>query len=323
LNIRVAVIAALGLALAIYLALNVGLGAVFSAALAIGWSGFVIICCYALGLFLLLGAAWYVLLPGRYASLPAIIWARMVRDSASEVLPFSHVGGIVLGARAAMLHGVSQPLATASTIVDVSNEMLAQIAYIGLGVLLVSLRAPPSALTPSMTMDLVVGLALAAAAGALFLALQRYGPRIIERLGSRLFPGAVAAPAAVAAELGAIYRRRARVVFSIVLPAVGWIASAIGAWIALHLMGARVELASILAIESLVCAARSAAVIVPSALGVQEAAYAVVAPLFGVGAEFGLALSLLRRARDIVIGVPVLLIWQAIEGQRALYRVPP
>ncbi len=61
---------------------------------------------------------------------------------------------------------------------------------------------------------------------------------------------------------------------------------------------------------------RSAAFIVPNALGVQEGAYAVLAPLFGVGAEFGLAVSLLKRARDIAIGVPVLLIWQAVEGRR-------
>ena len=76
--------------------------------------------------------------------------------------------------------------------------------------------------------------------------------------------------------------------------------------------------AAVIAIESLVYAMRSAAFIVPNALGVQEGAYAVLAPLFGVGAEFGLAVSLLKRARDIAIGVPVLLLWQTVEGQRAL-----
>ncbi len=44
----------------------------------------------------------------------------------------------------------------------------------------------------------------------------------------------------------------------------------------------------------------------------------MLAPLFGVGAEFGLAVSLLKRARDIAVGVPTLLVWQAVEGQRAL-----
>jgi hypothetical protein len=31
-----------------------------------------------------------------------------------------------------------------------------------------------------------------------------------------------------------------------------------------------------------------------------------------------LAMSVLKRARDIAIGVPVLLIWQGAEGRRAL-----
>jgi hypothetical protein len=59
---------------------------------------------------------------------------------------------------------------------------------------------------------------------------------------------------------------------------------------------------------------------VPNALGVQEAAYALLTPLFDIGAEFGLAVSLLKRARDIAVGVPILLIWQGLEGRRALSR---
>ena len=99
-------------------------------------------------------------------------------------------------------------------------------------------------------------------------------------------------------------------------------ASAIGAWIAFRLIGARVDLAAVMAIESLVYAARSAAAFIPNALGVQEAAYAVLAPLFGVGAEFGLAVSVLKRARDIAVGAPILLLWQAMEGRRALAGKP-
>jgi hypothetical protein len=57
---------------------------------------------------------------------------------------------------------------------------------------------------------------------------------------------------------------------------------------------------------------------VPNGLGVQEGGYLVLAPLFGVGPEFALAISLLKRARDIAIGVPVLIVWQAMEGRRAL-----
>jgi hypothetical protein len=58
----------------------------------------------------------------------------------------------------------------------------------------------------------------------------------------------------------------------------------------------------------------------PGGLGVQEASYVLLGPLFGVHASDALALSLLRRARDLVIGVPVLLIWQAREGRAFLLR---
>ena len=318
-KLRIVIITALGLALALYLVMYVGLGAVFSAAVRVGWSGFAILCFYVAGVFLLLGAAWYVLLPDSSPTrLWVFVWARMVRDAAAEVLPFSQLGGIVLGARAAILHGVATPLAFASMIVDVTTEMLAQIVYIALGVVLLSARAPRTSLAVSLTTVFVIGLVLAAVAGGLLLALQRYGHWVTSRLAARLLPGAVAATAAVAAGLDAIYRSRARVGRSLAIHFAGWITSAIGTWIAFRLIGARADLAAVMAIESLVYATRSAAFLIPNALGVQEAAYAVLAPLFGVGAEFGLAVSLLKRARDIAVGVPILLIWHAMEGQRAL-----
>lgn len=318
-KLRLIVIAALGLALTLYLVNYVGLGAVLTAAGTVGWGGFAILCLYALALLLLLGASWYVLLPASPAArLRVFIWARMVRDATADLLPFSQLGGMVLGARAAILHGVSRPLAFASLIVDVTTEMLSQIAYVALGLAILSARAPRNSLVGSLTTVFVVGVVLAGAGGALFIALQRHGHRLTERLAARLLPKAVAATVAVGTALDTIYRSPTRVGLSSTLHLAGWVASAIGAWITFRLIGVQIDLAAVMAIESLVYATKSAGFIVPNALGVQEAAYAMLAPLFGVGAEFGLAVSLLKRARDIAVGVPTLLIWQALEGQRAL-----
>jgi putative membrane protein len=318
-KLRVTVITALGVALALYLVMCVGFTAVFSAAVAIGWGGFAVLCLYAAALFVPLGMAWYVLqpAPGRAAAW-VFVRARMVRDAATEVLPFSQLGGIVLGARAAILQGVAPAFAFASTVVDVTTELLAQIAFIALGLAILSTQAPRSAYAASLTKVSLIGLVLAAVGGALFLALQRYGQWMTGKLATRLLRGAGTATAAVAASFDAIYRSPARVGLSATLHLASWIASAIGTWIAFRLIGAHVDLAAVIAIESLISAARSAAVFVPNALGVQEAAYAALAPLFGVGAEFGLAVSLIKRARDIAVGVPILLIWQGVEGQRAL-----
>ncbi len=71
----------------------------------------------------------------------------MVRDAATEVLPFSQLGGIVFGARAAIIQGVAAAVAFASTVVDVTTELMAQIVFVALG--LVILSAPGTATTRS------------------------------------------------------------------------------------------------------------------------------------------------------------------------------
>src|SRR5215470_15312869 len=107
-KLRLFIIAALGAGLAAYLIGYVGFAAVLSAVLTIGWGGFAIFCAYALALFVLLGTAWHVLMAGAsFTELKTFIWSRMVRDSAAELLPFSQVGGIVFGARAASVGGVT------------------------------------------------------------------------------------------------------------------------------------------------------------------------------------------------------------------------
>jgi putative membrane protein len=322
-RLRFVIFTTLGLTLTVYLLIYVGWRAVLAAAIAVGWGGFAILCLCALALFVLLGIAWYVLLP---AASPVRLWvlvrARMVRDSAAEVLPFSQLGGIALGVRAAVLYGVSPPLACASMIVDVTTEMVAQIAYVALGVAILTARAPRSSVAASLTSTALIGLTVATVAAGLFLAVQRYGQQITARLARPLLRKAGQGTAAVSAALGAIYRSPARVALSVALHFAAWVANAFAAWIGFRLIGARIEPAAVLAIESLVYGIRSAGVFIPNALGVQEVAYAVLTPLFGVSAEYGLALSVLKRARDIAVGVPVLLVWQAAEGRRALARGP-
>jgi glycosyltransferase 2 family protein len=316
---RVGLVAALGLCLALYFVIHIGFGTVLSAVGRVGLGGFGLLCLYGLAMSLLLAAAWFVLLPrggGKYFGV--FVWARLVREAASDLLPFSSIGGIALGARAAILHRVPAPLAFASTIVDVTTELLAQIAFIALGLAIVSKRAPQTPFSASLDRFVLIGLALAIIAGAVLLALQRYGHRLTAQIAARLLPRAAAQTAAVGAMLDAIHATRARVALSGAVHLAAWIASGTFTWLAFRLMGAHVDFLFAIAVEAFVGAVRSAAVVVPNGLGVQEATYALLAPLLGVGAEFGLAVSLLKRARDIVLGVPILLISQAVEGRRML-----
>jgi glycosyltransferase 2 family protein len=295
-----------------------GAGAVLHALLAVGAAGFIAICAIHLGLIGGMGLAWRMLLPG--ASAGKVMWSRLVRDSAAEALPLSQVGGYVMGARALTLAGVSGTRAAASTIVDVTLEFLAQLAYTALGLgLLVQLQPETRAAAP-----VLLGLAVAALAATAFILVQRRGfdyfDRIARVLGRDWVERSAAGAAALHATLAGIYRRRTALWASFALHLMCWIASALEVWLALRLAGEPLSFAAVLAIESLLYAIRTAAFAVPQAVGVQEGAYVLLGASFGLDPDMALALSLLKRGRDLTIGLPAIAVWQALESRRLWRR---
>jgi len=118
-------------------------------------------------------------------------------------------------------------------------------------------------------------------------------------------------------EVAAIYGRPGRVWAGTALHFACWLASGLEAWLALRLMGVSIGIGAVLSIESLLYAIRSVAFAVPNAVGVQEGAYLLIGGLYGLAPETVLALSLLKRARDLTLGLPALLLWQLIEARRA------
>jgi putative membrane protein len=286
---------------------------------AMGWTGFAVICSIHLALIAVMGIAWAALLPEAPLWVP--IWGRLVRDSGSEVLPLSQVGGYVLGARAVALTGISGTSATASTIVDVTLELFGQLAYTALG-LICLLYLMPSAATAT---PVAAGLAVAGLLAAAFLAVQRRGFDLLDRFARMIGRGwadkAAVGSASLHAVLTGIYRRRQGVMWSFLLHLACWIASTLEAWVALRLAGAPLGFVTVLVIESLLYAVRSAAFFVPNAVGIQEGAYILLGASFGLTAEMALALSLVKRARDLIIGVPALVAWQLIESGRLWRRL--
>jgi putative membrane protein len=299
----------LGSALIAVLIVRFGADAVIRSLLAIGWRGLAAIVLVHLGLIAAMGIAWWVLLPG--TSPFAAIWGRLVRDSASEVLPLSQVGGFVAGARAIASAGVSGTDAAASTIVDVTLEFLAQLAYTGLALaLLIDLR-PESRAAAAVA----AGLAGATVLAGGFLVAQRRGFGLVARaVGSGWARRMIEGAAALHRAIGAVYHRYFRLIASFALHLGCWIAGAGEVWLALRLAGAPLGFGPALAIEGLLYAVRSVAFAVPNAAGVQEGAYILLGAGFGLSPDMALALSLLKRARDLIIGLPALGAWQLAEA---------
>lgn len=302
----------------------IGLRDVVAAVGVIGWRGLItLVLCTPAPLFLL-GAAWFLLAKDEpLTRLPVFVWARLIRDASGELLPLSHVGGFFIGARAAILQGVSPRTAMATSVADVTAELIAQLVFTGLGLVLLANHLDAGSLRDTLLGGALGGLALSAAAVAAFILLQRRGGPFAERLARRLCPGAAARTADFGKAIQAIYESPSRIIGAASVHLAAWVASGLGSWAALRVAGVDVDVASILALESLVAAMRSAVVVAPMGIGVQEATYAFVGPLFGLGADLSLALSLVKRARDLVIGAPALMAWQGLEGVRAMGRKEP
>jgi putative membrane protein len=296
-----------------------GVSEVARALLAIRWTGFVIIVVYHLGVLSLLGLCWYFLIPDSGPS-QYFIWSRVARDSASELLPFSQVGGFVLGARLLTLLGAPVALAVASTIVDITLEVLAQVAYAGLGLQIFSAQRPDSHLVAWTA----CGLFLAFLAIIGFVMVQRHWfgrlERIANEIENRWVKSLGLQSASIHHAIQKIYRRTGTLCALGVFHFLAWVASSVEAWIALLLMGRGLSIGSVIAIESLLYAVRSVAFAIPNALGVQEGAYVLLGAMFGLGPDTALALSLVKRARDLAIGVPTLIAWQMLESQRLVLK---
>lgn len=299
---------------------SVDLSAIGAAAGRLGVVGGAVYLGYSIALFGLLGGAWWAVARGEPGSRVLLFsWARLVREAASDLLPFSQFGGLVYGARTLIASGVPRPRVYASMAADMTTEMASQLLFTLFGMATTAsllMGAGGATLRPA-----VIGgsLGLIAIMGVVVLG-QRPLLALAGRL-SRRFAGAEAAFAAVQAELAAVYADRRRLALSFAFNLAGWTVSAAGSWLLLRLIGVELPFVWAVAIEALIFTVRSVAFAVPGALGFQEAAYVMLGPVFGLPAETALVLSLAKRARDIAIGVPVLVLWHLLDTRAP--RVEP
>jgi putative membrane protein len=294
-------------------------GAVLKAIEPIGPSGFLAVIAVQVAIFAPLGLAWWLVAVKEPAqNIGVFVWGRLMREAASDVLPFSQLGGVVIAARAAVLGGVATPVALGSNVVDITMELVAQIIYTLAGLALLATRLGLGARQDRLLAPLLAGLLLVSLLVAGLIATRRRGLAMVERLLHRVAPTAGQHATAVGRVIEMAYGAPARLWGCLGLHLFAWFSAALGSWLILEFIDRPLPFLSVVAIESLLFAIRNTAFIVPSAIGVQEGAYALLGPLFGLPAEAALALSLLKRGRDIAIGVPILLSWQLLESRRPL-----
>jgi putative membrane protein len=251
-----------------------------------------------------------------------MIWARWIGESINDLLPVLQMGGNVVKAWLLANRGVRVGTAGASVVVDITLVVLTQILFTVFGV---SLLIPTLGGGEALAVVLVgAGTMTALLAG--FYAVQRRGLfGLLVRMSRRIRDGSAWGPfsdgaATMDADVLRLYGDRRALLASGSWHMLAWFVGIAEVWYALYLLGHPVDIRTALLFESLGQAIRTGAFAVPGALGVQEGGYVLVGSALGIGPAAALGLSLVRRARELLLGLPGLASWQASTIRRILRK---
>ncbi|HWK35228.1 lysylphosphatidylglycerol synthase domain-containing protein [Sphingomonas sp.] len=301
---------AVGLVLAITLIATNDVAAIAAALRQAGW-GIVLVVLLHLPQTLASAMGWQALLERR-APLPFAYGLRWVRESVNALLPVAQLGGDLVRARLLARRGTPLPAAVAANMVDLSVETGTQALFTILCVAL--LVAGPHG---GEALPLAIGLAAAGASVAIaFAVAQRFGLfALIERGVARWTRGRDLAGLHDA--VVALYGRPGPLARSSSLHLASWLLGGLEIYAALHALGIDASLREAIVIEGLAQAVRSVGFLVPGALGVQEGGYLLIGAMFGIAAPQALALALIRRIRELALGLPGLALWHRLEARPA------
>ncbi|HTL63869.1 MAG TPA: lysylphosphatidylglycerol synthase domain-containing protein [Pseudolabrys sp.] len=314
-----------GLALVVYLIVYSGAGEVANAMLVVGW-WLVPITAYHIVPMLFSALSWRQLLPS--ATRPDVVsitWIRWIRESINSLLPVANIGGDIASARLAHLRGVSGPQAAASMIVDTTVGVVTQMAFVIAGVALLVLR-PTGDAAFEVVAGVLIGVGALVAAVTAFVLLQhknmfaRFAKLARNMLPEKWLTHFAGSASDVDDAVVSAYRTGPAFWRANVLRLIGWAAGAGEVWLVTWCLGQSLSAADAFILESLSSGVRAAAFMVPAALGVQEGGLVLFGALFGLPAEIGLVISLSKRVRELLLGLPGLFFWYWIEGHYLLRR---
>ena len=318
-NIKFGLAAAVGLLVVVGLVLHQGLTQVGNALRAAGW-GLALVCLLHIPPLVCSSLAWRTILGRMW---PQTAWvfigARWIREAVNTLLPVAQIGGEMVGARVLTLYGASASLSGASVVVDITLEIVTQFIFTVLGLAVLAGSGQYNGTVRALAIGLVVAVPLLLG----FVLAQRWGlfsllERLIQRVAAKRPAHGVTGIAGLHEAIQEQYRDVPRVAWSSTLHLLSWVVTSVQVWVALLLMGHPASFGRAVVLFSLGHAVRSAAFLIPSGLGAQEVGFIVLGSMYGLPPEVGLALSLAIRVREIVFGVPALLVWPLLEGRRVL-----
>jgi putative membrane protein len=311
---------ALGLALLAALMLRTDVSAMLHAMDRGGWALLWLVP-YRLLYFFLYALGWQIVLrpadAAHRAGLGYLFWVTSVRDAVDRLLPVASIGGSVVGVRLVRWRGLGAAPVGASIIVEIVLTLSVVYLFAALGLLLLAQITTGQAyrrfgLPFILSLPIPVVTLLLLRNGSVLTRLQRF-------LRPLLGADTLATEAgAFDRELRAMLDRTRALGAAAALQFAALASGAAEVWFTLRLFGHPVNGTTALVLESMTTALRNLAFVVPAGLGVQEAAFVLFGQALGISSELALAVSMAKRLREVLCGVPSLLSWQWMEARRLI-----
>jgi putative membrane protein len=309
----------IGAALLVFLFASHDFSAVLQAASLAG-NGFALLVLWRALPLLAATLGWRLLMPPAERPALARLWlARWIGEAVNSMLPVAQIGGDVVRTRLAhqiplrqggQLSGIG---AAASVIIDMTVALAAQslFALPGLWQIASQPEVSPIKLLASLGITLLPLLLLLAAQRGRVL---KGGAMLASRMGLAGFLGPPhQIGESLHRQIAAIYRRWPSCLAALLWHLVAWLVRAGEVWLIMRLMDQPIGMLDAITIEGLINAARSAAFLLPAGLGVQEGALILVCGWLGIGPHPALAMALLKRARELAVGLMGLGAWLLVE----------
>ena len=238
--------------------------------------------------------------------------ARWVGESANSLMPAGQIGGPVLMARFLGQRGLPKDEAAAAITVSTTLQTFGQIAFALLGIVVLGTQSNQFSPAALRTAALVASAFLAVQVGG-FYWVQRRGlfskvMSAVRRFSrKRDWSQWVTQAEAIDVAVQGTYRRSGSVTASFLLSLAGWMVGTGEVYLIARFLDTPVSWPVAFVLESFGQAIRGAGFAIPGALGVQEGGYLLLAPLAGLTADAAIALSLAKRTRELLLGLPGLL----------------
>jgi putative membrane protein len=241
---------------------------------------------------------------------------RWIGEAANGLLPIPHLGELL---RVKLPYDAGSDIADAgaSVLADVTLGLVTQVLFIATGLVLFGLGGGAETTTGALA---TAGVLAAFTLGFYLAQRSRLFSRAAQALGRstgsawHMFDGA--GIRRVEDALHTVYGGRSAVAVALFWRLAGWFVGAGEVWLIPWCLGQPISFADAIILESLSHGARAAAFMVPGGLGVQDGTLMVLSGQLGMGAEMGLVIALVKRFRELTLGLPALAVAWAAELKR-------